>query len=82
MSLNTQILILRYRPNQLKAKISPVFYCFAKPSTAYISGTNEPIFMRFYVKCGIKNANTTNYMYKKYFVVPGPLVSPAVAVCG
>ena len=38
-----------------KEKKSFVFYCFTKPSTC-ILGTNQPIFMGFSSKCGIKNA--------------------------
>ena len=54
MSWNSQILILRY--SQLKGKMSFVFYCFVKPSTAYICGSNHPVFKWFSAKCGIKNA--------------------------
>ena len=31
----------------LQIILSFVFYCFAKPSTACISGTNQPIFIEF-----------------------------------
>ena len=31
-------------------------YCFARPSTACVTETNQPIFMGLSTKCGIKNA--------------------------
>ena len=45
---------LRY--SQSKRKKSFVSYCYAKPSTACISGSNQPIFIGFSAKCGVKNA--------------------------
>ena len=40
----------------IKSKNFMCFYCFAEPSTACISGTNQPIFMGLATKCGIENA--------------------------
>ena len=40
-----------------KKKISFVSLYFAKPSTACISGTTQPIFLGLSAKCGIKNAS-------------------------
>ena len=40
----------------MKGKNAFDFCCFAKPSTACISGTNQPIFMGFSAKFGIKIA--------------------------
>ena len=53
MSQNSQIPILRY--NQSKGKHSFVCNCFAKSSSAGISGTDKSIFMGFSAKCGIRN---------------------------
>ena len=50
--------------SQLKRKLSFLFNCFAKPSTACASGTNQPIFMGFPVKCGIKD-----YRKLKIFII-------------
>ena len=49
-----KLLTLRY--SKLKGKIFFVLSCFAKPSTARISGTDQPIFMGFSVECSNKNA--------------------------
>ena len=68
MTLNSKILTLKFN-KQTKNKQThktqknktnnqtnktPAFSCFAKPSTPYIFDTNQPIFMAFQAKCGIK----------------------------
>ena len=62
--VETHLVILRY--SQTIGNISFVFYIFVKPSTACVSGTNQPIFIWLPVKCGIKMPNTTWNKYTNW----------------